>query len=460
MTHVLNAQEVQTNPYPPGPAPLKNIVEQLRFGYQVSQNILAWMMDNIQKYGETVHAQIGKSHMFIFTNPEDIHTVTVSLANKFNKGPEYKDQQRGLARFVGNGILVSDGEFWKKQRRLVSPALHVNRVNTYGDVMVQYTDNMLNTWHDGQHLDMDEQMMELTLKIVSQTLFKVDADEYTQTMGKILSILLRIGADFDIFPNWVPTPKHRREERALQELDKILYALIENWREASVDRGDLLSMLMLAEDTDGNHMSDKQLRDEIATLLLAGHETTANMLNWTWYLLSQNPDIEAKLHEEVDTVLQGRLPTLEDLKSLPYTDMVMKESMRIFPPAWGFTREANEDVEVNGKFVPKGSLVSLMVYGMHHDPRWWEDPETFQPERFAPENEDRFHKRAYLPFGGGPRVCVGNSFATMEGRLLIATIAQRYKFTLAPDARIDKEALVTLRPRHGMPMIAHLRKPN
>ena len=268
---------------------------------------------------------------------------------------------------------------------------------------------------------------------------------------------MEVTNEVDFLPKWIPTPGHIQARRAEKDLDEIVYGYINDRRKTGDDKGDLLSMLLLAEDEDGNRMTDKQVRDEAVTLYLAGHETTSNAMTWTFYLLEQNAEAEAKLHAELDDVLGGRTPTLADLRNLPYTEMVLKESMRLLPPVYGVGREAVEEVEIGGYTIPAGSNVGLHFYRAHRHPDFWNDPEKFDPERFSPENEKNIPRYAYMPFGGGPRVCIGNSFAMMEAQLLLATIAQHYKLRLAPEANVVLDPKITLRPKHGMPMTLHKR---
>jgi len=261
---------------------------------------------------------------------------------------------------------------------------------------------------------------------------------------------------FARLPGWVPTPAEFQIRQSLADLDDTVYRLIRERRQSGEDRGDLLSMLILTEDENGERMTDQQVRDEAVTIFLAGHETTANTMNWTFMLLAQNPGVAAKLHAELDTVLGGRLPTLEDLRNLPYTEMVIKESMRLYPPAWGVGRVATVDTEVMGYTIPRGASIGVSFYHIQRDPRWWDDPQTFKPERFAEGGEHR--KYTYLPFGGGPRVCIGNSFAMMEAQLLLATFAQQWTFDLLPDQVVVPEPRITLYPRDGLPMRAYQRQ--
>jgi cytochrome P450 len=263
-----------------------------------------------------------------------------------------------------------------------------------------------------------------------------------------------------LLPRWIPTPQRRREARAIRDINEIVYGLIQKRRAAdSADLGDLLSMLLLTQDDEGSGMNNKQVRDEVVTILIAGHETTANALNWASYLLAQNPEVETKLHQELDEVLEGMPPTLEDLKRLPYTEMVIKESMRMYPPAYYVGRVAIEDTTIGGYNVPKGTNIGLFIYFAHRDPRWWDQPEAFIPERFSPEHGQHLDRSAYLPFGAGPRICIGNNFAMMEAQIMLAMIAQRYRLRLTSGQQVVPETLVTLRPRGGLRMTVHQRQP-
>jgi len=444
--------------FPPGPPPAKNPIRIIRLMSMFQGNALVAFDKLKAEYGDTYRLQFGEGLGYVSSHPDFMHEVMVTNASSFHKDRDLKNRQAGLGRFLGNGLLTSDGAFWKRQRKLAAPALHAKRIASYGQTMVDLTVKMLDGWQDGARLDIAHEMTNLTMLIVAKTLFNVDTSRDAERVGAAVEVVQSVAGPAPLIPAWVPTPSELRKRHARHELDEIIYRLIAEWREKGVDNGDLLSMLLLAEDDDGAHMTDEQARDEIVTLFLAGHETTANTLNWTWTLLAQNPDVAAKLHAELDTVLGGQPPTLADLERLTYTDWVVKESMRIYPPAWIVGREAIEDVEINGYFVPKGSQVNLVFYFAHHDPRWWDEPEAFRPERFSPENEATFNKRAYTPFGGGPRVCIGNSFAMMEARLLLATIAQRYRLSLAPGQTVAMNPMITLNPLGGLPMTLHARE--
>jgi cytochrome P450 len=284
-------------------------------------------------------------------------------------------------------------------------------------------------------------------------------------MGEALTTVLEAtneGMQSPLFmlPEWIPLPRNIRNKRGVHQLDEIILPIIDERRKSNEDKGDLLSMLLLAQDEDGNHMTDKQLRDEVVTLVLAGHETTANALTWAWYLLSQHPEIEARLHEEVDRVLGGRLPTLEDLRRLEYTNMVFKETMRLYPPIPTYARQSLVPVELGGYMLPAGSIILISPHVFHMDTRWWHNPEQFEPERFSKENEKSIPKYAYLPFSAGPRVCIGNSFAEMEAVLILATMSQQYRLRLDPaDQEVVPEPTLTLRPRHNLTMRLEKREP-
>jgi cytochrome P450 len=362
-------------------------------------------------------------------------------------------------------LLTSEGEFWKRQRKLSQPAFHAKRIQAYGETMVSYTQAMLDTWTEDQVRNVNNDMMRLTLSIVVKSLFNTEIGEEANRIGEALTTVLDATTDgmrslFFMLPEWAPLPRNIRNKRGVRQLDTIISRIIDERRGSSEDKGDLLSMLLLAEDEDGNRMTDKQLRDEVVTLVLAGHETTANALTWSWFLLSQHPEVEAKLHEEVDRVLGGRAPTLEDLRKLEYTNMIFKEALRMYPPIPAYGRETIVPVELGGYTLPAGSIINISPHVFHMDSRWWEKPEEFRPERFSKENEKQIPKYAYLPFGGGPRICIGNSFAEMEAVLLLATIAQQYRLRLDPaDQEVVPEPTLTLRPRHNLTMRLERREP-
>ncbi len=408
-------------------------------------------------YGDIVLLRQLNTPLYLVSRPDYIESVLVTNNQNFVKSI-------GLRRsrlLLGNGLLTSEGDFWRHQRRLIQPAFHRQRITTYGETMVAYAERTAAQWRDGATCDIHPEMMRLTLQIVAKTLFDADVTQDTDEVGQALEVVLRQfiarAATGFLVPETWPTPGNLRMRRAVARLDRIIYRIIEERRREDKDHGDLLSILLCAQDDEGTTMTDKQLRDEVMTLFLAGHETTAIALSWTWYLLSQNPEVEHKLHAELKDVLGGRPPTVADLARLPYTDAVIKESMRLYPPAWVIGREALAPFQLGDYALPKGATVLTSQWVMHRDPRYFDEPERFSPERWSGEFERRLPRFAYFPFGGGPRQCIGNSFAVMEANLLLATLAQHFTLSLSSEARIKPLPAITLRPRYGIPMILQTR---
>jgi cytochrome P450 len=415
----------------------------------VRRDPLAFFTHCARTYGDITAVRYFNFRVFFINNPAYIEDVLVNNARKFHKG-RVLQANKGV---FGEGLLTSEGSFWLRQRRLAQPAFHRARIAAYAETMVRYTERLLQSWQGGEERDIHEEMMRVTLQIVGKTLFDADVAGDAREVGKSLDLLLELSADFGraiLIPSWVPTPQNLRKARAIRKLDKIIFRIIEERRKSERDTGDLLSMLLAARDEDGSRMTDKQLRDESITLFLAGHETTANALSWTWWLLAQNPAAEKKLHAELDSVLSGKSPTLDDVAKLKYTEQVLTESLRLYPPAWGTARVAMEDHEIGGYKVPKGTGISLAQWVMHRDPRWFEEPEQFRPERWEDGLAKRLPRFAYFPFGGGPRQCIGNTFALMEATLVLATIAQRWRFQLVKGHPVVPLPSITLRPRHGI----------
>jgi cytochrome P450 len=397
---------------------------------------------------------------YLVAHPDDIDRVMRAEHRRYQKG----ETIRVLKLLLGEGLLTSEGESWLRHRRLAQPAFHRRRVQALAPMMTGAAEEPLKRWaplaEAGRPLDIQEEMMRLTFQVVGAALFSADmrgaADRVGPALTECLEHLNYRSLHPLALPERFPTRRNRRFLRARGELDRIAYALIEGRRRGGEEHDDLLSMLMEARDEEtGEGMSDAQLRDEVLTILLAGHETTAVALSWTFYLLSGRPDVERRLHEELATVLGGRPPRAEDLPRLPYTRMVVEESMRLYPPAWALARQSREPVEVGGYSLPAGATFVLSPYVTHRHPLLWPDPERFDPERFTPERSEGRPTFAYFPFGGGPRHCIGNGFALMEAQLLLATIAQRHSLRLVPGHRVEPEPLVTLRPRGGLPMTLH-----
>jgi len=382
----------------------------------------------------------------------------VTNQNNFTKS-------RALQRakvLLGEGLLTSEGALHLRQRRLVQPAFHRPRLIGYSKVMTAYALRTRERWRAGETLDVASEMMRLTLAVVGQTLFSADVEAETGEIGEAMTAILRmfdlLMMPFSEYLEKLPLPSIRRFEKARARLDQTIYGMIAERRASVEDRGDLLSMLLLSRDDEGaGGMSDQQVRDEALTLFLAGHETTAQALTWTWYLLSQNPECERTLHEEVDGVLGGRAPEFDDLPQLRYTEMVLAEAMRLYPPAWAIGRKAIAPFELGGYQIPKGAIIIVSPYVIQRDPRFFPDPERFDPERWTPANRDARPKFCYFPFGGGARVCIGERFAWMEGTLLLAAIAQKWRLRLAPGHRVEPLPLITLRSKYGMKMTVEAR---
>jgi cytochrome P450 len=400
---------------------------------------------------------IGMYHMgpvpvVALSAPELIQSALVENADAFVKS-------RGLGKFgrpiFGEGLLTSEGAFHKRQRKLLAPAFSHRRIASYAQTMAEYAEQGQWEWHDGEALDAAEEMMKITLAIVGRTLFDADVSGEAHAVGEALTDAMEYMVDsvssLVTFPYRWPTPHNRKMHRAVARLDELVYRIIRERRAEGVDKGDVLSMLLLARDEeDGQGMDDRQVRDEAMTLILAGHETTANALAWAWHLLTLHPSIYDRVQGELDGALAGRTPRMEDLPNLPYTLQVVKESMRLFPPAYVMGRKAIRDVEIGPYLFKRGSIVLINIFGMHHSPTYFRDPERFDPDRFELAAEKALPKGAYMPFGGGPRVCIGNHFALMEAQLILATIAQRTRFELIGEPDIEAEPLVTLRPKGGV----------
>ena len=414
-----------------------------------------------REHGDIVHFRMGPQHVLVLNHPDLIKDALVTRADHFHKG---RALQRAK-RLLGEGLLTSEGEHHRRQRRLAQPAFHRKRIESYGAVMVDYAARTGSRWHDGETLDITHEMMRLTLSIVGKTLFDTEveseADEVGVALTQILELFQMLLLPYSEYLEKLPLPANRRFLRARAKLDAVIYRIINERRASGADRGDLLSMLLLAQDEecDTGGMTDEQLRDEALTIFLAGHETTANALSWTWYLLSQNPKAEARLHAELDAVLDGgRLPTVEDLPGLRYTEMVLAESMRLYPPAWVVGRLAIKDYAVGDYVAEPGTLILISQYVMHRDPRFFPEPLRFDPERWTPEAKETRPQYSYFPFGGGARRCIGEGFAWMEGTLLIAAIARRWRMRLVPGHAVVEHPRLTLRPKHGILMTMEERR--
>jgi cytochrome P450 len=407
-----------------------------------------------REYGDIVRLRLGYHRIFLVNHPDAIEEVLVTKSRSFIK----HFALRLTPLLLGNGLLLSEGDFYLRQRRMVQPAFNRARLATYAPIMVDAAQNTIATWRPGETRDMAGEMMRITLEIAARTLFGSEVAEETREINEALqflqgSYLARFNSFYPI-PIWIPTLVNLRMRKAIRRLDQIIYRFIDQRRQGGADRGDLLSLLLHARDEDdGGQMTDRQVRDEAMTLFLAGHETTTLALSWTWYLLATHPEVEERLATEVRAVLGGRLPTIDDLPRLRYAEKVVRESMRLYPPVYTIGREALVDCEVGGYRVPKGTTVLMNQWVVHRDRRFFEHAERFIPERWTSDFASRLPKYAYFPFGGGPRLCPGNGFAMMEAILILATIAQGYRFTLLPGHKVVPWATLTLRPQGGIPAV-------
>lgn len=439
--------DLRALPLPPGPK--GNLL--LGVMPEFNRDTLGFI-ERAKDYGDVVRMRFFYLTVHFLYDPNHIEYVLSTNARNFIKSRSLRSPF--FKRLVGKGLLTSEGEVWKRQRRLAQPAFHRQRISAYGDVMVDYTRRMLATWKTGEVRDIHRDMMRLALEIVVKTLFNADVSNDADKVGDVLSRLVKPFASQAtlkwIADNRLPTRTHRSFNHDSNQIDDIVYRIINERRAGGVDQGDLLSMLLAAHDEDGSQMTDRQLRDEVMTLFLAGHETTALTLSWAWYLMACNPRVEQKFHEELDRVLGGRTATAADLTRLKYTEMIAKESMRLYPPAYGVGRETLEDCEIGGFKIPRRSQVFMFQWVTQRDPRFFPEPNEFKPERWTDDFVNQLPKYAYFPFGGGPRVCIGSYFAMMEVVLLLATIGQQFRFSLVPDHPVELFPAMSLRPKDGI----------
>lgn len=439
---------------PPPPGPRKYFPGQhLLLMRRDVLGTLAWLA---REYGDVARLTVGPRDLVLVSHPDLIRQVLTTDARQYEKG-------RGLGRtkrLLGAGLLTSEGDFHRRQRRLAQPAFHKERITGYADVMRDRTERAVSTWREGAQIDIWRAMMRLTLEIAGATLFGADLAAETEEIGAALTEAFELFKYSslpytELLDSFAFLPMNRRFAVVRAQLDRTIYRIIAERRASGADREDLLSMLLNARDTegDGSMMTDLQLRDEVLTILLAGHETTANALAWTFYLLAQYPDVEARLYAELEATVGARRVTATDTAKLGYARAILAESMRLIPPAWTLGRKPLEDVAIGGFRVRRDSLVLMSQWVVHRDERWWPDPSRFDPERWTSDASTTRPKLAYFPFGAGTRVCIGEAFAWMEGVILLATIAQRWQLRLVPDQSIVAIPLVTLRPRPGIQMI-------
>ena len=415
------------------------------------------------RYGDVAYFRVGPRQGYLITNPDDVRHVLQDNARNYQKSPLYQK----LRMHLGNGLLTSEGEFWLRQRRIAQPAFHRQRVAGLATVMAVAAREAAAQWHDladrGHAVDVDEEMMRLTRTVVVRALLGSDLGPYTDRLDDAWTIINEyIGENFWSMglTDWLPSARRRRFEAARRLLREAVDYVIAERRKQPSESADLLSMLLAARDDDtGEGMTDEQLRVEVTTFLLAGQETTSLALTWIWYLLAQHGTVQRRLEAELDTVLGDRAPEYADLAQLPYTRMVVDEAMRLYPPAWGFSRQALGDDELGGYHLPRGWMAFVVPYVLHRLPSLWDEPEAFDPDRFSSERSTARPKFAYVPFGAGPRQCIGNQFALIEAHLTVATLARRYRLRLVPGHTVEAWPLITLRPRYGMPMFIEERRP-
>ena len=466
--------------YPPGPhsiLPNKLLREFIH-------NPIKSLMGIAYTYGDISHFKFGRQHVYLINNPHHIEDILIRNHKDFIKS-------RGLQvskRLLGEGLVTSEGEYHDRQRRIIQPAFHPTLIKRYADIMTTYAVNMCQRWHDGMVVDIHKEMMHTTLKIISKAVLgsevkleKDDDDEVGNALMVCMEYFNRLLMPFGELIEKIPIlPVNKDYQRAKKILDSIVYNMIKEHRDnelKGIQQEDLLYTLLQAQDEEAKigRMNDTQLRDEVMTIFLAGHETTANALTWTLYLLSQHPTVADKLYEELDSVLgsnnnnnndkndnsisnRNRIPTIEDVPKLEYTEKVFRESMRLYPPAWTIGRQAINDYKVDKYVIPAGSIILMSQYVMHRNPTCYTDPDLFYPDRWNKEVKSHLPRFSYFPFGGGIRGCIGEPFAWMEGILLIATICNRWKMHHDTNHKVELKPLITLRPKYGMRMKLEVRK--
>ncbi len=423
----------------------------------VKKDIIGFVEKNQKLHGDIFRTEVISHSLCFTTNPDYVKYILQENNRNYIKSFGYEV----LKIFLGNGLLTSEGDFWRQQRRLAQPAFHREKLEALTKQMTASAEKLVQKWKNkynyGGVITITDEMNEVTLDIVAEALFGVNVSGKLEEIRNAVSVSNHFAMDrikrAVRIPLWFPTPANRQFNSESKKFDKMIYGIIDSRRNESDKHNDLLSMLMGAQDEEtGERMSDLQLRDEIMTIFIAGHETTAIALSWLWFLLSQNPEAEEKLRNELKTVLNGKTPSFEDLPKLKYTKMVVEETLRLYPPAWIVGRRPLEDDVVGGYLLPKGINVLMVSYLIHRHPDYWENPNKFEPERFSPERAASIKKYSYFPFGGGPRLCIGNNFAMMEAQLVVATILQHFHFTMAQNSVPLLEPLITLRPQGGIKM--------
>lgn len=435
----------------PGAVPLLGHLQ--AFKTRPLESLSTWW----RQHGDALRFRLGRKTYYLFSHPDLVEDTLVKQSDRFVKVYDPR-RPHGLALVLGNGLVTSSGEVWKRHRRIIQPIFHRSRMAAMADRMAQVGEQRVATWetHAGRTIDIAAEMMQLALEVISQTMFTTSMTQHIDRISHSLRVSIKYA--FDSFSNplflplWVPTARNREFRTVMQFMDGLMYGLLAERRQSGATHDDLLDLLLQARDEEtGEGLSDQELRDEALTIFAAGHETTANALAWTWYLLATHPDAKARFHEEVDRVLQGRTPNTDDLQHLPYTRAVFDESLRLYPPVPAVVRKAATITTVGGVSLPAGAFVLIGTYNLHRHPAFWTNPEQFLPERWL-DSERPAARYAYLPFGAGPRACVGIHFASVEGPLLLALIGCRYDLQLAQE-RVEPQLMVTLRPKAGIRML-------
>lgn len=418
---------------------------------------LAIFTNLARSYGDIVYFRLGGERVYFINHPDHIRQVLVTDHAKYAKSRALERARK----LLGDGLLTSDGEPHRRRRRVVQPAFHRAAVAAYADTIVEHAQRTVDGWVEGEPIDVSAAMMRLTLAIAARSLFDVDIESKSDTIGRALTDVLESFwltlLPFSDVIEALPLPAVRRSARGRAELDGLIYEMMAARRASGGRRADVLSSLIGDGDDAESGLTDGEIRDEVMTLLLAGHETTANALVWTWYLLSQSPEVASKVHEEVDRVWRASTTASTSIADFPYVTRVVTESMRLYPPVWTIGRRSKEPCEIGGFAVPAGALVFMSQWTMHRDARFFADPERFMPERWTPELAASLPKHAYFPFGGGPRHCIGESLAWLELVLIVAATARQWQLTLLPGHPVMTQPLITLRARHGMRMLPRRR---
>jgi len=455
MTSTTQLPAIKPSDHPPGPRQYFPGQIALSFG----RDVLGFLMRMFREHGDVVYFRGVRQQFFILNHPDAVRDVLVTRDDCFIKGPALQRAKRTL----GDGLLTSEGDLHRRQRRLAQPSFHPQRVARYGSVMAGIARDATDQWREGQQVNIHEEMMAITLRIVAKTLFDADVEADVETIGgsvdTSVKMFTRAMSPWGPLLNWLPLPSNRRFLRAQTHLFTTIDRFVVEHRAAGVDKGDLLSTLLKAHDAEqlADPMGDAadrdmRLRQELYTIFTAGHETTANALAFTLYLLAKNPQVEQQLLEELRQVLGSNLPTVEDVERLPYARMVLAESMRLYPPAWAIGRQAIRDVEIAGRVLPRDAVILTSQWVIHRDPRWYPDPEKFDPQRWTPEARSQRPRWSYFPFGGGSRQCIGESFAWMEAILVLAAILPKWKIELTDAKPLILRPTITLRPKEGIPM--------